>query len=390
MATITAIKNVLTRKFRGASLDDVQGISNYTIFGEAASNLLSEIDPMETVRHAEINLFDNINDYAAPTDLRGKKIIDIRPQVDRSGIEFKHKLTEEFDQDKSVIDEWFSVEHDEGTKFLRIAKDVGYSIGVDTVAATTSWTASGGAANVTTDTILFSEGGISLRFDLGAAGGTMTYAPTSTVVDLSDHESKSSFFRWIYFPDSSIVTSVTLRVGSDSSNYFSMTGVIHRGSIRTGWNLYRFDWNGATETGTADTDNIDYEALIFVTTAADTDIRIGKLFSKLPKPYEIVYYSNALFRPTTGSTWLTQPTADTDIMMLEHEAENVFLYECAVLIAEDLQRDEDAQKFYTHLHGDGQKLGLYGQYKEDKPSESKKPSFTYYKPYRRTLTKVKP
>lgn len=383
--TITTLKDILGRKFRGASIDDVQGISNYSLFGEAATNLLSAIDPYETVRHSEVNLFQDVNDYAAPATLKGKKILDIRRQVRRRD-DFFQTFTEDFDRDKE--EETFSVEFDEGTKFLRIEKDVSNAIGVSDL-EDDNYTAGSGVSNITEDTILYAENdGKSIRFDVSSGTSLIEWNGDSTI-NLSTHTNKSSFFLWVYFPDSSLVTSLTLRIGSSSANYYQITGVIHRGTIRTGWNLYRFNWDGVADSGTTDEAAIDYMRLAFVTTSADTDIRIGRLSSKLPAPYEIVFYSNAIFTDTTGVTFRTQPTVDSDIMYLEKEAENLFVYECSVLIAEDLQRSEEALKFYTHLHGDNQKEGLYAQYKRDKPSETQRPQSRWYRPLNRRFDQWK-
>ena len=377
--TLTQIKAILGRKFRGANIDDVQGISDYTLFQEAASNLLSEIDPYETVRHGEINLFNEIYDYglsSAAPDLKGKKILDIRPQGKRtSADDFRQTFTEDFDRDKEFENDWFSVEFDEGTKFLRVNKSVSNSIGV-TDTEDSSYTATSGVSNITEDTILQLGGQKSLRFDVASGSNLLTWAGNG--LDLTTHELKSSLFLEVYWPDASIITSITLRIGSSATDYFEITGAIHFGSARNGVNLYRFDWNGATETGSVGITAVDYARYAIVTTSVDTDIRIGKLSSKLPSPHEIVYYSNALFRPTSGSTWKTIPTADTDIINLETEAQNIFLNECCEIIAEDLTLDGEDQKFYTHLHGDGQKTGLYDQYETDKPSEAIRPSSRWY------------
>jgi hypothetical protein len=377
--TITQLKNILGRKFRGANIDDVQGISDYTLFEEAGSNLLSAIDPYETVRHGEIDLFNQVYDYGlsvtAP-DLKGKKIIDIRPQASRNHTEdFRQTFTEDFDRDKNIENNWFSVEFDEATKFLRVNKSLSNSMNV-TDLVTTNYAATSLVSNIAEDTILYHDDGKSLRFDVGSGANLLTWA--GTAVDLSAHESKSSLFLWVYYPDSSIVTSLVIRIGSSATAYFTITGVAHFGTIRNGWNLYRFDWNGAAETSTADTTAIDYVRFGLTTTAADTDIRIQKLSSKLPAPHEVVYYSNAIFRPVSGSTWLTLPTDDTDIVNLEIEAQNILMNECAVLISEGLQNEAEAQKYYTRLHGDNQKQGLYAQYRKDKPSETIRPNSRWY------------
>ena len=373
---ITALTNLLSRKFRGASIDDVQGVTNYTLFDEAAKNLLSKIDPFETVRHSEVDVFDGIYDYASPSDLKGKKILDIRPQVNRASYDnASQTFTEDFDRDKE--EQKFSVEFDEGTKFIRYRNSVGRSI---TVTETTddNWTATSGVTNIVEDTILYVEDGMSLRFDVASGSNLLTWDGDS-VIDLSDHTNKSTFFLWVYYPDSSLITSLTIRVGSSASAYYEMTGSIHFGSIRNGWNLYKFSWNGATETGTTLEASTDYVRLALVTTSADTDIRIGRLSSKLPSPHEFVYYSNCLFRPVSGSTWLTLPTVVTDIVNLDIEAEPLFINECCVLIADDLQQYDESEKFRIKLDGTGEELGMYDCYKRDKPSEAIRPQTTYYK-----------
>lgn len=376
---ITQVKDILGRKFRGSSLDDVQGITNYSIFEEAASNLLSGLDPQETVRRGELNLYDQVYDYGLTTtapDLKGKKIIDLRPQANRDpSDDFRQTFIEDFDRDKDFEDNWFSVEFDEATKFLRVDKTVGNSIAI-TDLESGNYTAGTGVSNITEDTIIHFGQSKSIEFDVSSGSNLLTWS--GTAADLTSHELKSSWFLPIYLPDSSIISSVTVRVGSSASDYYEVTGAIHFGSIRDGHNLYRFDWDGATETGTFDEDSVDYVRLSITTTGADTDIRIGLLESKLPTPYEAVYYSNAVFRSSAG-TWLTKPTADTDDVVLESEAQNIFIYECCVLIAEGLQYEAEAQKFYTHLHGDAQKPGLYDEYMRDKPAEAIRPQSYYYR-----------
>lgn len=384
MTTVNQLKTILGRKFRGANIDDVQGISDYSLFEEAGNNLLSHIDPYETVRHSEVNLFNQIYDYASPTDLKGKKILDIRPQGRRESTDFRQTYTEDFDRDKEFQNDWFSVEFDEGTKFVRINKDVSNSLTV-TDTESTSYTAGVGVTNIAEDTILKLNGEKSIRFDVALGQNLITFA--GTALDMTQHEQKSSLFLETYLPDSSIITSIKVRIGSSDANYYEITGVIHYGTVRNGINLYRFDWNGATETGTVDIANVDYVRYEITTTAIDTDVRIGTLSSKLPTPMEMLYYSNALFRPASGTTWLSKPTQDTDIINLETEAQNLFVYEACLIIADDLQYEAEAQKFRTHLGIDGlgqmTGQGLYGSYKKDKPSEAIRPSTKYYTPLRR-------
>lgn len=375
MLTINQIKNRLGRKFSGASIDDIQGVSDYTLFVEAANNLLSKIDPAETVRKNRLNLFKEIYDYTAPSDLKRRKVIDIRPQTGRNTSDnFRQAYIEDIDRDKN--DKTFSVEYDEGTKFMRIVDRTLTGAIQVTDSDSDNWTAGTGVSNITEDTVNYSEGGKSIRFDVSSGQNLLTWA--GTAVDLSDHTNKSTFFMWIYLPDSSIISSIKLRVGSDASNYYEITGSLQRGSVKDGWNLYKFEWDGVSDAGTTDEENVDYVRLEITTTSADTDLYIGVVTSKFPYPHEIVYYSEALFKSSAG-TYLSIPTANTDVLQLDSDAENLFFYECCELAASDLGDTESMIKFDLLLNGDGNESGLYSEYNTDQPSEAIRPQTQYYK-----------
>ena len=225
--TITQAKTILGRKFSGATIDDIQGISDFTVFEEAAANLVSEIDPFETVRMGELNLFNEIYDYGLSStapDLKGKKVIDIRPQANRTTADdVRQTFTEEFDRDKQFTRNWFSVQFDEGTKFIRINRPISRSNSVTSLESG-DYTATTGVTNIVEDTVLFNRDGKSIRFDV--ASGTNELAWDGTAVDLDEHELKSSFFLWVYYPDSSFITSLTVRVGSSATAYYEITGAI--------------------------------------------------------------------------------------------------------------------------------------------------------------------
>lgn len=375
MLTLVQIKASLGRKFRGSSIDDIQGMSDFSVFREAASNMLSEIDPYETVRLHRFDLFADVTEYASPVDLKGKKLIDPAPQDGERGEDFTQTFTKEFRRDRR--DYKVSVEFVDGSKVLKArAPGRGTSLTVDKTDAVDSWVAAGGATGLEIDTDLRLGDSDTLRADLGATGGYLENTAIDSV-DLSAHEDSSSFFRKIYIPSgASTITSITLLLGSSSGAYWSITGQAHFGSYKDGVNLVRFDWADATETSTPDSTAVDYERLAFVTTAAIADVRIGPLSSKLPTPYETPYYSNRIF--LNGTTWLETPTSEDDKVVIEKEAENIFFYECCRLIAEDLSLDTEATKFEKKLFGEpGKSTGLYSQYKEDKPTEKLRPQLRY-------------
>lgn len=355
-------------------MDDVEGISDWSLFKEAAVNVINQIDPAETVRRATIDIFDGVYTYDPADDV--KEIVDIRPQTtSRTTTDNASRVfSEEFDQTKSSND--FTLEYQDGTKILRYARDVGNSINI-TETIDDNFTAGTGVSNIAEDTVVFAESNRSLRFDVSSGSNLLTWDGDS-VIDLSGHTNKSSFFLWVYIPDSSLFTSITVRVGSSSTNYYEITGALFFGSIRSGWNLYRFNWNGATETGTTDETAIDYVRFAIVMSSADTDIRIGTLSSKLPTPREYLYYSSYLFRTTSG-TWLETPNNDDNIVNIDTDGHNIFIEECCLLIADGLTRPEAAQKHLNRLYGTAQQVGLYDRYKTRKPPEPIKPQTSWRK-----------
>ena len=360
---ITSLKSVLGRKFRGASLDDVQGISDYSLFAEAASNLLGNIDPIETIKRKELFIYKDVFDYAPEADM--KKIVDIRPQVNRNYSDnFSRSFIEDFDRTKE--DKKFAIEFDNGVKVLRISREVGTALQMDSCNDLDTWSVGGGASNLEEDDYITAGGG-SLMFDLGLTGGYIENSGYD--VDLSGYEDQSSFFIAVYIPDPTIVTNAFLFWGDDNANYWSKTITTpHFGSFRIGWNLLRFDWDGATEVGTPTPANFDYLRFGFTTTSTETKVRIDDIWLRKPVMHDVLYYSRYLFRNTAG-TFLTAPTSDDDMINLESDAENLFVNECCILIADGLTRAEDAQKYTNALYGTAQKPGLYANYKASKPAE---------------------
>jgi hypothetical protein len=373
---IGELKAILPRKARGANLDDIQGITDFTLFREAASNLLLKLDPMSTQRHATILLYPGVTDYAAWEDLKGKKVIALNPQGKRRNSPTFHQDYAEDIRDGNDANR-LGVEFNNGLKAVRIAAALGSGTGIDEVDSTDSWAVSGLASNLEEDDLIFSEG--ALRFDIGSGSNLLTW--NGDAVDLSEFENQGAIFRDFYLPDESVIASITLRIGESAAKYWSIPGEAVLGDLVDGINAVKFDWDGIAGTGSPDPSLIAYQRVEIVATAADTDLRMAKAVASLPKPYEGVYYSNRLFRGTDGE-WKATPDDDDDEIMLELEEENAFVYEVCELIASDMQRTDRSGKFDAKLNGDANEPGIYSKVRTEKPSEAKRPSNRFYRPLR--------
>lgn len=382
--TIADIKNRVAGKLHGSTVNKIPG-SFLDLMYEAAGNLLLRIDPMETKRVATITnaLFDNVNSYVVPTDLKRDKILDIRPQAGRTlNDKFQHQYQGEFDQYKS--NNTFAIESRDNVRYLRAQKSVGQSATIDTGASLTAngtWAASGDASNLTVDGLNYLTGSASLNFDVAASGSLAVLTRTNTTAeDLSEWEDISSFFIWAYLPDASDVTNLILRWGNDASNYWSVTVTAQHDatSFRDGWNLLRFDWNGATETGTPASASVDYWYVgVTYDGTVETDYRIDSIVLRRGELYEMVYYSNYLFQNSSG-VWLEKPTAsdDTDIINLSTDTYNLFFYEVMELIAQMVQGEDSG---FDLQYWSSRKNEVWNSYKAQHKSEKIKKQSNYYR-----------
>ena len=389
--TIAEVKEDLNGILHSTSTAKVINLN--ALLYRAARNVLTKVDPPSTIRIAQITnaVHDDIYDYAAPSDLKGSKIIDIRPQVKRTEADsFSQRGIKDFA--KYLADGEFSIREDSGNKTLRIAVDISPSPvtlnEMDSLTANGTWAAADSGNNLTLDTLDYVLGSGCLNFDAtGATVSVSIQVSDMTAVDLSTHDEKSQLFVWVYIPDKSIVSSVTLLWGNDlTTNYWSATATTPHDAtaIKTGWNLFRFNWNGATETGTVAPATIDSLKITITQSAAtvETDYRVDRIVSTVGKIYEIEYYSEFLFRSSAGT--FQQKTSDnSDIINLDEDGYNLYINECGFLIAQQVKGANgvsDLNFFREELYGTGfQKQGLYEKFKTDHPSQAIRMISSYYK-----------
>lgn len=362
-------------------LNKITNINN--LLERAGRAIIGKIDPAYTIRKAEITnaIHDEIYDYSCPSDLKGSKIIDIRPQLNR---EVDDKLRGRYSQtfDLHKRQNTFHIETRDGEKILRLSK--GVSPGPKTIHEFDSLTANGtitagdDTANLSIDTLRHVSGGGSLRFNLDGDGTTASITITDfNDIDLSDHDERGEQFLRSYMPDADRISNIELNWGNDSSNYWSAsaTSPHDQDEFKRGWNILRFSWDGATETGTVDPEAIDYVKIIITYDGtADTDFRFDKLSSSLGEIWEVVYYSKYLFQDS-GGTWKNTVTADSDVVNLDDDGYNLFLFEALKCLSQQ-QQGKDAISDYNIAVNE--LAELYEPYKVNHPSEAIEKQEIYY------------
>jgi hypothetical protein len=384
MYLISDLKTELEGVVHGTSTSKIRNLNE--LIYRAGRQVLLDVDPPETKRIVEIQnaLFDDVSRYAVPSDLKGNKILDIRPQVNRVVSDsFDQRFVADFDlyRDEGT----FAIENDDGTSYIRIEKTLNQGITINSAdSLTTNGTWSASAGTLSLDTLYYLTGSGSLKLDT-ISNGAYIENTSMTAVDLTDHIETASVFVGIYLPTSTDVTNLTsldLRWGSDATaNYYSdnETSTFDSTAFHVGWNIIQFDWTAAGKTGSPTATAYDSLRLIFNTSGTLTNVRIDSFMSRLPSIYEIVYYSNSLYRTSSG-TFKEKHTLDTDIVNLGTDGYSLLFDQCAFLAAQQVQgRDGSADiKFFGDRYADNLKL-----YNSFYPTEYKRPHSSYYR-FRKT------
>lgn len=390
--TLSQLKSDIAGKMRGTSIKEINDF--YGTVASAASRMLSRIDPQETIRIQTMSspFFDNVNDYSLVSDF--KRAIDIRPQSDRINRIGRSIYSETSPrQFLSNLDQnSFSIKWNSMVRSLRAQRLLGGNVNtMDTFDSPTgagSWVANVDASGLYTDNLNFVEGSGSMGFNLsGSTGAANVENSTAPATDLSAFLYNDSSFLWFYIPVgySSRFTSFNLRRGSSSSAYkLATTTTKADGTAFTdGWNFLRFDWNTASTVGSpVDTQNTYRRfGIVYSTGAAINGCLLDNWTDSLGELYEMEYYSEYLFRDTSGA-WKQAPTLDTDLINVGISSYEILkaeiMIEITMQIREGSLREQEISEWRRMLDGTPENryvknpnfTGLYHEYSKMFPSSA--------------------
>lgn len=374
-----------TPKLHGTTVNKLS--NKYELLEEAAANMLSRVDPTSIIRKARIDnaIYSMVYNYTAPTDLADEdSVLDIRPIGERKqGIdELDATFVREFDIRKSTR-KLFTIEELNAVKTLRLAACLTPRTTLarcDSLTLEGTVTAGGDASNLSIDTLDYISENGSIAFDLSGATGnaSITFA-LNTALDLSAMYLLGSLFEWLKFPDADRLNSVSLKFGSSSTKYWSkaVTAAQDRAFESNAWMLLRHDWTTATPSGAptvTDAAAIDYLQIniSYDVGAALSGVKLDSFTAALGEAWEVLYYSNALFRSADGLTYKTVPTIDTDIILLDPDGINILLMEYLKSAAQQTRgRNMKADVDYANQRLEGLKneKGLYDRFADKHPSQ---------------------
>lgn len=387
--TVSQLRDSVAGILSGIDINNVDDLNG--AFERAARTLVQKADIPEASGVQNMVLYSGVYNYLCDTTIFGTAVTDLRPQgITRPVSDYVYKKPgEQFDRTKGFLPNgtMITFEYANGVPIIRVDSTIPLQqIIIDTMNSTTDWTAGGSASGLTQDNAVYYESPASLRFTLtGASTGTLT--KTISSIDLSSYEGVGVAFLAIRIPDgatASNLTSVALKLGSDSGDYSRVTET--EGFLGTwvagDWLLVAFDYAGATDTETPDWSAIDYVQVSLTTAATMVNFRVGGLWICQPSPAQLLFQSNAIFVPSGSTTAQTSITAVTDTIILNDPAYNLYQYECALAVLEQTSGalgDAMSERITRKLDGNGvNSFGLYGMFRGDNPSQELRLVGNYY------------
>lgn len=395
--TITNLITDVSSVIHGTTANKVPNI--YGHINRAARAVLLDVDPKETQRIVSLaQVFNNVYDYAAPTDIKGDRTIDIRPQAGRTPFDiFTQDYALTFDSQKGFnLANAFYTQWNTGVKSLRIeAPTLTAPVTLSDTGSTTGWAATTGASTITIDTQNNVAGGGDLTFNL-LASSSSGYIENSalTQLDLTTHQFVSTLFMWVYLPTAASVTSVELRWGSSPTAYYAYTATTTQQgtAFQNGWNLLAFPWISASTTGSPTITAMDTVRVTFnYNSTLQTGVKVCNITSALGYYFQLQYYSKYLFRNATTNafqeTVVDTATDAATIINLDTESYNLLFNKTAFYVAQALQ-GSDAQ--YDAIVWDTEYTNALKRYKAQNPSEALLKGESYYSMPNKSYGKYNP
>ncbi len=378
------LKNDLSGTLHGTTVNQIQNLDG--LINRAARQLLLDVDPQETKRSLEfVNpIFNGVFDYPIAADVKGNKIIDIFPQVQRLPRDiWSQAYNQAFDVAKQGIfslANMFTMNFNTGLKTIRInAPFLNNPViinQIEAIATNGTWAVGGTASNLAANNTNFVQGAGSLQFDV-TTGAAYLENSTMTAIDLSLVANQSYFFAWVYIPTGTELTSVNLRIGSSASNYYTATVTQNQQSTAfvNGWNLCQFIWSSMTTVGSPSAAALNYARITLNVTGSMAGCLINGLDSILGTILSYEYYSKYLFRSASTGAFQETVLDDSDLINLDTESYNLLFNKVAALAAQQQQGHDAAfdGTYFDNAYIEGVK-----RYKAMYKSEVQKPQTQYY------------
>lgn len=385
--SITRLYGDLAGVLHGTTINQIT--NNFGLINRAGSKFILECDAMETIRMLPFpsTIHNEVFDYSLPPDVKGNKVIDIQPQIDRTTLDiWPQSYIQAFDVAKTTsLQDGFTVMYNTGLKTIRInAPYLPVPITLNDANSTGgngTWTTGGDAGNLTVNNTNFLSNPASLQFDLSGSTG-IGYVEVSDMqpVDLSAVLNQAVQFYYSSLPTGTDFTSLSLRWGSSVTDYYESTQTMNQQQTDfvNGWNLLANPWLGASVIGSPDPSNLTYLRVTYNYTvgSAQTGVLLNNITSNLGQVLNILYYSKYLFSDGVTGAFKERVTSVTDRINLDTDSYAIF-FNLVAYLAMQQQQGLDAAYYDGNFFLTAYQEGL-ARYKQQYPSQMQKAQSRYY------------
>lgn len=257
MPYLTPLTTILNRMKRLQVLSTVEDQYLVRDLDEALREFRRTHQAPWNLKRSSLRVFSGVLEYPVASDHDELAYVDNKGNTFAQRARFNYKTLQAFYEDGDNRNDLAEI-WDGGTRFLGVRYGDRSGIEsqvVNSMSDVSQFSLSGVAINLTLDTVIFDEGESSIRFEV-ATPGTASISYTSTPFVESNYRRKYHFLS-VYF--GAVPTSVTLRFGSDASNYFyqTITTQFSGQPFAAGqWNVLAIDLGTALEFGTVDTNEL--------------------------------------------------------------------------------------------------------------------------------------
>ena len=399
---------VYTRTYLKASAPTlVSGVVNDAdaslLWNATVQEVLTDADLRSQKRKTALtpNLFNDVYQYSCPADLKELAIIDLKPQLNRGRFDdWRLTVPEEFDRLKKDMrvdtagdpiklgknswsgDNMIAVQDNDWVRKVLVSKPVeDSSVTLHDMDSLGSWIAFGDGTNVVADSSNYVTGSACVKYDINASGGTTAGIQNSAIpsFDLTNYLMEGSIFVWAYITSTTNLTNFKLRVGSDSSNYNTMTATTtNEGTaFYTGWQLLRFDLSGLSATGSPVNTACTYIAIYMTKSGAkisEVAYRFDSIIMRKGAHYDLLYYTKYGWQTSAG-VYIVDSTDDTDLINADTAELKLFRLKYAQLAEKHLRNFAQASANFQEYQ-----LALR-DYQSKHPSEAMLLTNTYQNMY---------
>jgi hypothetical protein len=308
--TLNDINNLVNDKRRdtgSASIDMTQ--NGFRAINSTLNTWNIEHDWPWQFESTIINYNQGITVYPLPSSLAFKAVINLRPYSPTMRAQDLYYISNsKFDSD-FVHPYKFATRTKAQAQQLRIRYS-GDSMTVNPVSSTTSngtWVAAAAISTLSTDVWEHFEQPSSLKFNYSGTSGSLTVT-SGSALNLSEFTQRSNVYFNVNLQSVTNFTSITLKIGSDASNY--ITGTISTDYLGAAlgagqWSRCVLPWNGLTTViGSPDYTNMQYVqfTIAYGSSSTMTGNRIENLFVAANVPMTLEYYSRNMAIAASGST----------------------------------------------------------------------------------------